>query len=130
MTTPNENLPDPFDRRDNRVSTQWVRDAFADQSEKIDTLTTKVDALHSSVTQSVPNGDFKVHHDDHTMLARREAASNERKKFWRSFRDDIMKKGLTAAVVFIAALFALGSQAKFKEWVNAAASVAPVETKK
>jgi hypothetical protein len=41
-----------------------------------------------------------------------------------------MKKGLTAAVVFIAALFALGSQAKFKEWVNAAVSVAPVEIKK
>ena len=127
---PPEVQSDPFDRRDSRVSTQWVRDAFADQSEKIDTLTTKVDALHDTVTKSVPNGDFKVHHDTHAMLARREEASNERKKFWRSFRDDIMKKGLTAAVVFIAALFALGSQAKFKEWVNDAVSTAPVETKK
>ena len=121
---------DPFDRRDNRAASQWVRDAFADQSEKIDKLTTKVDALHGTVIQSVPKGDFKAHHDTHAMLARREEASNERKKFWRSFRDDIMKKGLTAAVVFIAALFALGSQSKFKEWVNAAVIVAPVETKK
>jgi hypothetical protein len=126
---PAPQLPDPLDRRNN-TGVQWVRDALTDQSQKIDTLTDKVDALHGTMTKSVPDGDFKTHHDTHAMLARQKEASDERKKFWRSFRDDIMKKGLTAAVVFIAALFALGSQAKFKEWVNAAVSVAPVEIKK
>lgn len=124
---PEPQLPDPFDRRDNRVSTQWVRDAFADQSRKIDTLTDKVDALHGTVTKSVPDGDFKAHHDTHAMLDRQKEASNERKKFWRSFRDDILKKGLTAAVVFIAALFALGSQAQFKAWVVAATETTEVK---
>ena len=126
---PAPQLPDPLDRRNN-TGVQWVRDALTDHSQKIDTLTDKVDALHGTMTNSVPDGDFKTHHDTHAMLARQKEASDERKKFWRSFRDDIMKKGLTAAVVFIAALFALGSQAKFKEWVNAAVSVAPVEIKK
>ena len=120
-----------LDRRgENRAASQWVRTALTEQACKMDTLTDKVDLLHDTLTKSMPNGDIKAHHDTHAMLARREESSNERKKFWRSFRDDIMKKGLTAAVVFIAALFALGSQAKFKEWVNAAVSVAPVETKK
>jgi hypothetical protein len=123
---PAPQLPDPLDRRNN-TSVQWVRDALTDQSQKIDTLTDKVDALHGTVTKSVPDGDFKAHHDTHAMLDRQKEASNERKKFWRSFRDDILKKGLTAAVVFIAALFALGSQAQFKAWVVAATETTEVK---
>jgi vancomycin resistance protein YoaR len=121
-----EELPHEFERRgENRAASQWVRTALTEQANKMDTLTEKVDALHDTMTKATPDGNIKKHHDVHVMLNKREELANERKKFWRTFRDDIMKKGLTAIVVFIAALFALGSQAKFKEWVQAASITTP-----
>ena len=121
-----DELPKEFERRgDNREASNWVRTALTEQANKMDTLTEKVDALHDTMTKATPDGNIKKHHDVHVMLNKREELANERKKFWRTFRDDIMKKGLTAIVVFIAALFALGSQAKFKEWVQVANSTTP-----
>lgn len=123
MNTTDNTTSTPFDRRSsNNDATKWVLDELNDQSVKIDKLTEKVDNLHDTMIKATPGGNIKRHHDMHVMLEKREAIANERKKFWQSFRDDIIKKGLTAAVVFIAVLFALGSQAKFKEWVQWAVS--------
>jgi len=121
-----EELPHEFERRgENRAASQWVRTALTEQANKMDKLTEKVDALHDTMTKATPNGNIKRHHYVNVMLNKREELANERKKFWRTFRDDIMKKGLTAIVVFIAALFALGSQAKLKEWIQSASVTTP-----
>ena len=115
-----------LDRRgENRAASQWVRTALTEQACKMDTLTDKVDLLHDTLTKSMPNGDIKVHHDTHAMLARREEVSKERKKFWRGFWDDIMKKGLTAAVVGLFFVFVAGGHTKVKELILDVVSTSP-----
>ena len=139
---PPEVPTDPFDRRDNRVSTQWVRDAFADQSVKIDTLAEKVDTLHGTFIKALPNGNIQDHHDAHVVIDQREidrvkrekeraVKDAESKKFWTGIKEDAMKNALKAAGLFVIGLLVVGSQAKFKELVMVAVGSPPaVEVKK
>ena len=139
---PPEVPTDPFDRRDNRVSTQWVRDAFTGQSEKIDLLAEKVDTLHGTFIKALPNGNIQGHHDAHVVIDQREIdrvkrekeraiKDAESKKFWTGIKEDAMKNALKAAGLFVIGLLVVGSQAKFKELVMVAVGSPPaVEVKK
>jgi hypothetical protein len=141
---PATQLPDPFDRRQgNNTSTQWVRDAFSNQTEKIDLLTEKVDKLHGTFVKSMPEGNVEAHHKAHVTLEQREidrvkrdkerdAKAAESKKFWTGIKEDAMKNALRAAALFVIGLLIVGSQAKFKELVMVAVggNTPAVEVKK
>ena len=128
MTTPTENPPDPFDRRDNRVSTQWVRDAFADQSSKIDKIADDVSNISKNLDRSWQGSPTK-HWDEHELFREREferqrleaartQKEEERRVFWDKIKADILSYALKAAGLFVIGLIVLGSQAKFKELVH------------
>ena len=122
------NLPSELDRRgENRAASLWVRTALTEQSNKIDKLSEKVDVLHETLIKSMPDGNIKEHHDIHQILSKREDVIEARKKFWRGFWDDILKKALTAAIIVMAGVFALGSQLKLKELIFDAPSTAEVK---
>jgi hypothetical protein len=127
---PVENPPDPFDRRDNRVSTQWVRDAFADQSSKIDKIADDVGNISRNLDRSW-QGTPTQHWDEHELFREREVErqrlealriekEKEREKFWQKIKSDVIAYSLKAAGLFFIGIIVLGSQAKFKEWVQAA----------
>ena len=133
---------DPLDRRNN-AGVQWVRDAFIVQSQKIDTLSEKVDTLRGTFVKALPGGDIKGHHDAHIVIDQREANRVERdkerdakaaesKKFWTGIKEDAMKNALRAAALFVIGLLIVGSQAKFKELVMVAVggNTPTVEVKK
>jgi len=139
---PAPQLPDPLDRRNN-AGVQWVRDALTDQSQKIDTLSEKVDTLHSAFVKALPEGNVEAHHKAHVILERREVERIQRekdraekeildKKFWRGVKEDAMKNALRATALFVIGLLIVGSQAKFKELVMVAVggNTPAVEVKK
>jgi hypothetical protein len=128
MTTPDENPSDPFDRRDNRTSTQWVRDAFAVQSEKIDKIADDVSNISKNLERSWQDTPNK-HWDEHELFRERELErqrleasrtqkEEERRAFWDKIKADILSYALKAVGLFVIGVFVLGSQAKFKEWVH------------
>lgn len=128
MTAPTENPPDPFDRRDNRASTQWVRDAFAEQSEKIDKIADEVGNISKNLDRSWQDTPNK-HWDEHELFRERELErqrleamriqkEEERRAFWDKIKADILSYALKAVGLFVIGILVLGSQAKFKEWVQ------------
>lgn len=127
---PPEVQSDPFDRRDNRVTTQWVRDAFSDQSGKIDKIVEEVGNISKNLDRSW-QGTPAQHWDEHDLFREREAErqrleavriqrEEERRVFWSKIKSDILSYALKAAGIFVIGILVLGSQAKFKEWVSAA----------
>ena len=125
---PPENPPDPFDRRDNRASTQWVRDAFAEQSNKIDKIADDVSNISKNLDRSWQDTPNK-HWDEHELFRERELErqrleaariqkEEERRAFWDKIKADILSYALKAVGLFVIGVFVLGSQAKFKEWVQ------------
>ena len=127
---PPEVPTDPFDRRDNRVSTQWVRDAFSDQSGKIDKIAEDVSNISKNLDKSWQDTPTK-HWDEHELFREREVErqrleaarierDKERDKFWQKIKSDVIAYSLKAAGLFLVGIIVLGSQAKFKEWVSAA----------
>lgn len=128
MTAPTENPPDPFDRRDNRASTQWVRDAFAEQSNKIDKIADDVSNISKNLDRSWQDTPNK-HWDEHELFRERELErqrleamriqkEEERRAFWDKIKADILSYALKAVGLFVIGILVLGSQAKFKEWVQ------------
>ena len=125
---PPENPPDPFDRRDNRASTQWVRDAFSEQSEKIDKIADDVNNISRNLDRSWQGSPTK-HWDEHELFRERELErqrldaariqkEEERRAFWDKIKADILSYALKAAGLFVIGILVLGSQAKFKEIVH------------
>lgn len=123
-----DNPPDPFDRRDNRVSTQWVRDAFAEQSNKIDKIADDVSNISRNLDRSW-QGSPNKHWDEHELFRERELErqrleaariqkEEERRAFWDKIKADILSYALKAVGLFVIGVFVVGSQAKFKEWVQ------------
>ena len=129
FTKPPEVPSDPFDRRDNRVSTQWVRDAFTDQSGKIDKIADDVSNIAKNLDRSW-EGSPAQHWDEHELFREREVErqrleatriqkEEERRAFWDKIKADVLSYALKAAGIFVIGIFVLGSQAKLKEWVSA-----------
>ncbi len=128
---------DPFDRRaGNREATKWVRDALNDQSTKIDKIAEDVSSISKNLEKSWQNGKPETHWEEHELFKERELErqrieakriekDEEYQKFWAKIKADVIAYSLKAAGLFIVGVIVLGSQAKFKEWVQWAVADAP-----
>ena len=126
---PLEPVPDVFDRRGaNRAASQWVRNALNEQSAKIDKIADDVQHISNELEKSWKAGPER-HWEQHQLFEEREKErqrlearaiqeEEKRKAFWEKIKADIISYSLKAAGVFIVGIFILGSQAKFKEWVQ------------
>ncbi len=127
----------PFDRRgENRAASQWVRTALTEQAEKIDQIAKDVQGISAQLQRSWQQGKPETHWDEHELFKEREAERQrleakrlekeaEYQKFWAKIKADIISYALKAAGLFIVGVIVLGSQAKFKEWVQLAIADAP-----
>ena len=136
MTTPPVRPPvgaetlDPFDRRaGNREATKWVRDALNEQSEKIDDIAKDVRGINAALQRSWQDGDPANHWKEHELFKERELERQrleakrieeeaKRREFWEKIKADVLSYALKAVGLFAIGVVVLGSQAKFKEWVQ------------
>lgn len=128
---------DPFDRRaGNREATKWVRDALNEQSTKIDKIAEDVSNISKNLDRSWQNGKPETHWEEHELFKERELErqrieakriekDEEYQKFWAKIKADVIAYSLKAAGLFIVGVIVLGSQAKFKEWVQWAVTDVP-----
>ena len=126
---PLEPVPDVFDRRGaNRAASQWVRNALNEQSAKIDKIADDVHHISTELEKSWKAGPER-HWSEHELFREREKErqrleakrieeEEKRLAFWEKIKADIISYSLKAAGLFVVGLLVLGSQAKFKEWVQ------------
>jgi hypothetical protein len=135
-------IEDPFDRRQaGNTSVQWVRDAFKEQTAKIDQVAADVREISADLKKSWRDGNPDTHWDDHELFKQREKEFQrleaimreeeaEKAKFWKRIKGDVISYSLKAAGVFAVGVIVLGTQAKFKEWVHWAIAEPTQEVKK
>jgi hypothetical protein len=121
---------DPFDRRaGNREATKWVRDALNEQSGKIDKIAEEVHGINAALQRSWQDGDPVNHWKEHELFKEREAERQrleakrmeeeaKRREFWEKIKADVLSYALKAMGLFVVGVVVLGTQAKFKEWVQ------------
>ena len=145
MSDPNATprpIEDPFDRRQAaNTSVQWVRDAFKEQSLKIDKVAEDVEKLSDGLEKSWRKVSPDEHWEHHLLFEEREKERQrleaarlekeaERKRFWEKIKEDILSYSLKAAGLFLIGVIVLGTQAQFKEWVKWAVTEPAAEVKK
>jgi hypothetical protein len=124
-----EPVPDVLDRRGaNRAASAWVRNALNEQSAKIDRIADDVHHISTELEKSWKAGPER-HWSEHELFREREkerqrleaVATQEeekRKAFWDRIKADVISYSLKAVGIFIVGIVVLGTQAKFKEWVQ------------
>ena len=121
---------DPFDRRSgNREATKWVRDALNEQSTKIDKIAEDVHGINAALQRSWQDGDPVNHWKEHELFKERELERQrleakrleeeaKRREFWEKIKADVLSYALKAVGLFAIGVVVLGTQAKFKDWVQ------------
>ena len=118
---------DPLDRRQaSNTGTQWVRDAFYEQDEKIDQISADVRGISSDLKRSWRDGDPDKHRADHELFklreqermrletayaaerAERDLERAERRELWKSTKKDAVGYSVKAVIAAAIALLALG----------------------
>lgn len=121
-----KNLPSPTDDCE---TSKWVWKALNDQSVKINHIASEVHDINETLKHSWQDGNPSNHWKEHELFKEREierqrleakrlAKEEERRAFWTKIKNDVLSYALNAVGLFIIGLIVLGTQAKFKEWVN------------
>jgi AraC-like DNA-binding protein len=117
---------------DHEVS-KWVWNALNEQTGKINQIASEVHDISTTLKRSWPEGDPANHWKEHELFKERElerqrleanrlVREEEKRAFWMKIKADALAYALNAIGLFIVGLIVLGTQTKFKEWVQWAAT--------
>ncbi len=118
---------DPLDRRQaGNTGTQWVRDAFHEQDEKIDQVAADVREISSDLKRSWRDGNPDKHRADHELFkvreeervrletayaverAERDLERAERRELWKNAKKDAVGYSVKAVIAVVLTLLAIG----------------------